>query len=422
MTRFRCLSAFIALFSCALHINVNAEEWQQIPVPATVEIINDEGQPQTLSPACALETITDPATGAVIPNDFHFYFKPGNAGKLVVFFNGGGACWNDATCVTSLALSGVPGGRPTYNPSMYTENSPVDAGGIFDDDNPRNPFSNWSKVFIPYCTGDIHIGSNDVIYEDTTGIITGVPAAPVPVRHRGFDNFMAVREWLKDYYAHSTVKPRRMLVAGSSAGGYGATINFPYLQAAFPRARTALLSDGAAGVLSAGFVESTFSFGHTWGVENSLAPMFAQFMGAYQAATLNQDMMGVLAASYPQVRFAQYSTQLDAVQVLFYKISSEIDAGNMDPFTWGLTEDDYLLFMEWSAAMTGSYTFLNEYVPNYQYFIGAGDAHTVLTNTYLTAPGENPFYDERAGRMRFTRWLHQFANRWQFRKTSVIDQ
>ena len=108
--------------------------------------------------------------------------------------------------------------------------------------------------------------------------------------------------------------------------------------------------------------------------------------------------------------------------MLFYKISSEIDAGNMDPFTWGLTEDDYLLFMEWSAAMTGSYAFLNEYVPNYQYFIGAGDAHTVLTNTYLTAPGENPFYDERAGRMRFTRWLHQFANRWQFRKTSVIDQ
>ena len=75
MTRFRCLSAFIALFSCALHINVSAEEWQQIPVPASVEIINDEGQPQTLSPACALETITDPATGAVIPNDFHFYFK-----------------------------------------------------------------------------------------------------------------------------------------------------------------------------------------------------------------------------------------------------------------------------------------------------------------------------------------------------------
>jgi hypothetical protein len=305
---------------------------------------------------------------------------------------------------------------------MYTENSPVNAGGIFDDDNPRNPFANWSKVFIPYCTGDIHIGSNDVVYEDTTGIITGVPAAPVPVRHRGFDNFMAVREWLKDYYAHSTVKPRRMLVAGSSAGGYGATINFPYLQAAFPRARTALLSDGAAGVLSAGFVQTTFSFDQTWGVENSLAPLFAQFMGAYQAATLNQDMMGVLAASYPDVRFAQYSTQLDAVQVLFYKISSEIDAGNMDPFTWDLTEQDYLLFMEWNAAMTGSYSFLNEYVANYQYFIGAGDAHTVLTNTYVTTPGANPFYDERAGRLRFTRWLHEFANRWQFRRNSVIDQ
>lgn len=422
MIRQRCLSAVLALSSCFFFANTHAEEWQQIPVPTTLDIINDEGMPQTLTPACALEAVIDPSTGTPLPNDFHFYFKPGDADKLLVFFNGGGACWNDATCVTSLALTNVPGGRPTYNPSMYVENSPVSAAGIFDDENPRNPFADWSKVFIPYCTGDIHIGSNDVLYEDTTGVITGVQGAPVPVRHRGFDNFMAVREWLKNYYANSSTRLRKMLVAGSSAGGYGATINFPYIQTAFPHTRMALFSDGAAGVLSSGFVDTTFTTGQSWGVENTLAPMFARFMGAYQAATLNQDMMGVLAASYPQARFAQYSTQLDAVQVLFYKISSEIDAGNMDPFAWGLSEEDYMLFLEWSAAMTGSYGFLNEYVPNYQYFIGAGDAHTVLTNTYLAAPGENPFYDEKAGNVRFSRWLHAFANRWQFKKTSLIDQ
>lgn len=416
------LNALIALISCCFFTNVNAEEWQQISVPESLDIINDAGLPQTLLPACALETLTDPATGATIPNDFHFYFKPGNAGKLLVFFNGGGACWNDATCVTSLALSSVPDNRPTYNPSMYVENSPINVGGIFDDENPRNPYANWSKVFIPYCTGDIHIGSNDMVYEDTTGIITSIPGAPVPVRHRGFDNFMAVREWLKNYYANSSVKPRRMLVAGSSAGGYGATLNFPYLQAAFPRARSALLSDGAAGTLSAGFVETTFSSNQSWGVENTMAPVFAQFMGTYQAATLNQDMVGLLAASYPQARFAQYSTQLDAVQVLFYKVTSEIDAGNLDPFSWALSEADYLMFMEWSAAMASSYTFLNENVPNYQYFIGAGDAHTVLTNTYVMEPGVNPFYDEKAGHVRFNRWLQHFTNSWQFRKNSLIDQ
>ena len=98
-------------------------------------------------------------------------------------------CWNDATCVASLALANVPDDRPTYNPSVLQENSPVDAGGVFDDDNRRNPFKDWSKVFIPYCTGDLHAGSSEVAYTDVDGSITGFPGAPVTVKHKGYDNF-----------------------------------------------------------------------------------------------------------------------------------------------------------------------------------------------------------------------------------------
>lgn len=422
MKKTRLMRIVLSVLLCVPIFNATANEWLQIPVDSSIDIINDDGQPQTITPACAFDTITDPASGITLNNDFNFFFQPGDEDKLLVFFNGGGACWNNETCVGSLFLSNIPDNRPTYNPSMYQENTPVNAGGIFDNDDPQNPFASWSKVFIPYCTGDIHIGSNDYTYTDVNGAVTGFPGAPVTVQHRGFDNFMAVREWLKRYYYHNTTQPSKMLVAGSSAGGYGATINFPYLKSAFPFAKASLFSDAAAGILSTGFVDTTFTFDQPWLVEDTLPPMFSQFLGAYDAATLNQNMVSLLASTYPTSRFAQYSTAYDGVQVLFYKVSSEIDAGNRNPLTWALNETDFPLFVDWNEQMSSSYNYLDQILPNYQYFIGEGDAHTVLTNTYVVDPSDNPFYQERGDGVTFARWLERFANSWLFIKHSIDTQ
>lgn len=425
----RAIAALCFLFTVTM---ANAEEWQVV-VPDEFTIVNDQGQVQTFTPSCALDSIYDPVSGTSYDNSFAFYFKPGDADKLIVFFNGGGACWDDATCVTSLLLAGSDTDRPTYNPSMYTENLPHTAGGIFDDSNSENPFADWTKVFIPYCTGDIHTGSNDYTYLDMTGLVTGtgVPGTPMTIKHRGFDNFMAVREWLKDYYGHgkghayghSRSKghrhhgPKQMLVTGSSAGGYGATMNFPYLKDAFPRTKASLFSDAAAGILSSGFVDKAFSEGQPWAVENTLPPIFNQYLGAYQADTLNQDMMALLAGAYPKARFAQYSTAYDAVQVLFYKISLLLaneftlyPTNPYDPSTWALNDNDGPLFEEWSAKMIASYSYLDDLLPNYEFYIGAGIEHSVLTDTYVLTENYHPFYDEVTGGMPFTEWLDKFVN------------
>jgi hypothetical protein len=204
-------------------------------------------------------------------NSFHFYFKPGKNDKLVVFFNGGGACWDDATCLTSLKK----GPRPIYNPSINQENSPIGAGGIFDDTNSENPFKEWSKVFIPYCTGDIHVGSKSVTYIDD-GSLTGYPGAPVKVKHHGFDNFLAVREWIKGQFpTQGQISLNKLLVTGSSAGGYGATLNFPYLQDAFPKTNAVLLSDAATAVVTQGFLNTVFYPNKNWNLENTLHKIFA---------------------------------------------------------------------------------------------------------------------------------------------------
>jgi hypothetical protein len=414
----------VLLFSSTAAIaddKTRVSEWQMIPVDAQMEIIDDQGLAKTISPSCAFDTVANPATGEPLDNAFHFYFKQGKSKNLLVYFNGGGACWNDATCVASLALAGVPDARPAYNPSILAENSPINAGGIFNDDEKNNPFKNWSKVFIPYCTGDIHVGSNDTVYTDVDGSITGYPGAPVMVKHRGFDNFMAVREWLKHHLDDTKQKKiKKLLVTGSSAGGYGATLNFPHLQAAFPTADSALFADASEAIVTQGFIDNVFGFNKVWNVETSLPLLFSDALTTYSAMGFNADIFTRLSDAYPKSRFAQYTTQFDWVQVQFLKMMDQNDRGNSNPFTWGITEYDYMYFAEWNARMEASLTLLSETTNNYQYYIGSGNIHTILTDAFATPEVPHPFYQEHsAENVKFTRWLDRFTKSGKFKARSV---
>ncbi|WP_166423146.1 pectin acetylesterase-family hydrolase [Paraglaciecola sp. 20A4] len=392
------------------HQNHKNNEWQTISIAPQMEIIDDEGVSKTIAPACAFDSLPSPIDGSPLDNSFRFYFKEGKSKNVLVYFNGGGSCWNDATCVASLALASVEGNRPTYNPSVLEENSPIDAGGVFDDENRKNPFKNWSKVFIPYCTGDLHAGSNEVTYQDVDGSITGFAGAPVAVKHHGYDNAMAVREWMKNHFSGRKKKIKKLLVAGSSAGGYGATLNFPYIQAAFPKTKVALFADASASVVTEGFVNEVFSSQSKWNLQETLAPIFANDLSTFSASGLNIDLFERLSQHYPRNRFAQYSTELDFVQVLFFKVMDQNDLGNFNPFTWELGAPDYLYFAEWNARMTASFEYLSETTHNYQYYIGEGNVHTILTDDFATDDIPHPFYDERSAQnIKFSRWLAHFV-------------
>lgn len=391
--------------------------WTTIPVDKQLEVTLPNGSKQTITPSCAFDTLPNPTGGTPIDNSFHFLFKPGKNDRLVVFFNGGGACWDDATCVTSL----VKGARPTYNPSVNQANSPIGAGGIFDDSNPDNPFKDWSKVFIPYCTGDVHAGSKTVTYHDD-GSLTGYPGAPVTVNHRGFDNFLAVREWIKKRYAHHPKKLEKLLVAGSSAGGYGATLNFPYLQATFPKTNAVLLSDGATAIVTQPFLDSVFAVGGNWNVENTLSSetFGANSVGHFNKYTFNDVLLGKLSAKFPKSRFAQYTTAFDVVQVQFLKIMEFTDNGSTDPVEWGLSANDQLLFGEWNYRMETSLDTLSNSTKNYQYYIGAGTVHTVLTDAFAPDANTHPFYDENSAQgVVFTDWISRLVNAKSFHDQSV---
>ncbi|MFN8451836.1 MAG: pectin acetylesterase-family hydrolase [Anaerolineae bacterium] len=81
---------------------------------------------------------------------YTFFVRSGDPAKLVIFFEGGGACWNDATCAPGSGLFDevVEGGEA----GAYSQ-------GIFDAANPENPLAGYTIVFVAYCTGDYHLGT-----------------------------------------------------------------------------------------------------------------------------------------------------------------------------------------------------------------------------------------------------------------------
>jgi hypothetical protein len=95
-----------------------------------------------------------------------------------------------------------------------------------------NPFARANYVIVPYCTGDLHAGRADqpVDYDPD-------PTGEFQVTHRGSLNVIAVLDDLGKRFRRETA----VVLTGSSAGGFGATYNFPEVVRRWPR--TALLPD-----------------------------------------------------------------------------------------------------------------------------------------------------------------------------------
>jgi hypothetical protein len=96
-----------------------------------------------------------------------YYYRKGTADGLVVLFNGGGACWNAATC-SKPRLAGDRAffsGKDdqdavgVYKAELLPGDGPARMTGLLDRANPQNPVRDWSLLIVPYCTGDVPSGS-----------------------------------------------------------------------------------------------------------------------------------------------------------------------------------------------------------------------------------------------------------------------
>ena len=103
---------------------------------------------------------------------------------------------------------------------------------VFDRSNPDNPFRDANFVYIAYCTGDLHSGTQVYTY-DWFG--------PKDVHHVGANN---MHHFLR--HIRATFKDAdRVWLGGASAGGFGATFHWWRVQKAMPWARVDVFNDSA---------------------------------------------------------------------------------------------------------------------------------------------------------------------------------
>src|SRR5262249_19883367 len=102
---------------------------------------------------------------------------------------------------------------------------------VLSTDPSKSPYATWNKVFIPYCTGDVHSGSNVASYTDGSTTDSW--------HHVGHANVLA---YLKRVVPTFT-NVGELVVSGSRGGGYGAFFNYATIRDAFPKAKGWLVDD-----------------------------------------------------------------------------------------------------------------------------------------------------------------------------------
>ncbi len=126
--------------------------------------------------------------------------------KLMIFLEGGGACFNATTC----AANPLHYDQTTFATEFVSVESNA---GIFARGDTQNPVADWNMVYVPYCTGDVHAGNAPN---------TQVPGVIGAQQFVGYTNIGQYLKRLVPTFPNMT----RILLTGQSAGGFGAALEY----------------------------------------------------------------------------------------------------------------------------------------------------------------------------------------------------
>jgi hypothetical protein len=256
-----------------------------------------------------------PGTSCRDGSEAGLFIRFTDSNRLLIFFEGGGACTSAGFCnfnpanvnqvlsgtgetVIGSALGAVAGRQ---QPGAYQAG---EVTGIFSADRSENPFRDWNMVYIPYCTGDVHSGTRQA---------ASVPGVATPQKFVGHFN---TRTFIGRLVPTFEAGLERVIVTGSSAGSFGAALNFSMISDAFGVQADAILDSGAP--FDDEFWPTCLqkSWRDLFGLNDALPPDCEQ--------CFNEDGGGLLAmsdfliAKHPTARIALVSSIHDEVIRLFF--------------------------------------------------------------------------------------------------------
>jgi len=208
---------------------------------------------------------------------YKFFIRKTASPNMLFFFEGGGACWDYDTCSGRAGKLGAanPNGIPDDYMKQFT---PKYVSPLVNGADPGLPFrsrtdlvtKDWNIVYLPYCTGDVHVGDRDATYTDPTG-----QQPPLHWNHHGFWNTQGAVWWTHLVFPNID----KLLVTGFSAGGSAALAAYYVVRTGLFPQKSYMLNDSGPAYLTPG--GSGFSaplhqqITESWG----LASVFARIPG-----------------------------------------------------------------------------------------------------------------------------------------------
>lgn len=221
------------------------------------------------------------------PTGFGVNFSRGS-NRLLIVLEGGGACFNDATCtVGTLHADGF--NESTFRAVMAA----LGSSGTFNRNNANNPFASWNYVFVPYCSGDIHGGN-----------VERTSAGRTHLGYRNIGHYLA-------RIAPTFASVSSVVLAGSSAGGFGAAWNYDRTARVFAPTPVHLLDDSGP-IFSSTYLKPCLlrQFRAAWNLDSTMPSGCASCRDP-DASML--DLLRFVMRRYPAHRFGLVSSDWDAV-------------------------------------------------------------------------------------------------------------
>jgi hypothetical protein len=237
----------------------------------------------------------------------------------MIYLEGGGACTNDKFCnfspanvnsslagdysnVIGTALGTIPSRQ---EPGVYADATHKGApSGIHDFNNPANPFRDWSHIYIPYCTGDLHFGTKlDAEVPDST--------------HQQFVGHYNMRRFIARIVPSYKNRIERVVLSGASTGAYGALLNYSMVQDAFRGTPVDLILDSGM-FMSDDYMPACLQkrWRDQWGFDAALPPECDTCKGANGGNLVS--LIDFVLTKHPNTRIAFLSSTQDEMIRLFY--------------------------------------------------------------------------------------------------------
>ena len=223
---------------------------------------------------------------------FSYWIRKANPKKVVFYLQGGGACFSAKTCARGSEL---------YRPNLRSDDGPTGQAGMFDLADKRNPFADYSIVYVPYCTGDVHLGNTTTKY-----------APGLTVRHKGYVNGTAALDRMTATFPDAT----NVAVLGESAGSIAAPLYAGLASDRLPKARITVLADGSGSYPDVPAFNKIIA---AWGAGNAL-PGWAKSAGRSAKRWSFPGFFIQSGRHNPKIVFARHDHAYDEVQELWYPL------------------------------------------------------------------------------------------------------